>query len=705
MTRRHVALGAAAVSLLLGTLVFGEHSVASPGELRRAHVGAGLSCGNCHQPFRGVTGGCQHCHGGLPEKNPHARLRVPCAACHFEHGETNQALAVRQADCTGCHEHGSIASVAAHRAPILERPLEAKRHVVRFSHEFHFEQLRDSSPDGDPLDCQRCHAVGETSDQTNATEHALRWSGCVPCHYDWDDAGFGRAPNVAPGAALLTFDRFIAAARFPRLRFRHAPSHARVPCVECHVEIEQAEELPRPDRSKQTTGLAAKRTRSCFSCHARGGLEAPGKDSAGGGAGSTARAAEAPVVTACARCHAFHGEGDEGDFAGAEPPASAPPPQHVWAYAGGLAVTPWLLAFLCVGALGLVVVARVFPAPGGEEEVAQPDVAPQRVSEVPVLSASYESSIPGLFIIGELAGVPLINRSMKSGFDAIDFIHNRIEVDGRRGGAEILDVLIAGAGPAGLGAATRAASIGLSYVLCEKDTAASTIKNYPRAKIVQAAPIDIPQYGTFFQADDESKEGLMRRWQDIIARTGIVIRERQQIVDLEVTDGPFFVARTQSGDELECRFAVFAIGVRGTPRRLGVPGETPDRVLYSLIDPAEYRGKSILVAGGGNAACEAALALAAPELLNQVTLAHRGPVLRDVTAQNSQAVDTAAREGRLEVIANATVGEIQPDRVVLQCPSGNREISNDLVFAMIGAELPTKFLRSIGVRLARKGGL
>jgi thioredoxin reductase len=135
-----------------------------------------------------------------------------------------------------------------------------------------------------------------------------------------------------------------------------------------------------------------------------------------------------------------------------------------------------------------------------------------------------------------------------------------------------------------------------------------------------------------------------------------------------------------------------------------VPGATPDRVLYSLIDATEHRGKSILVSGGGNAACEAALALADPELLNQVTLAHRGPVLKDVTTQNSQAVDNAAREGRLQVIVNSTIGEIRPGKVLLHRSDGDQEIPNDVIFVMIGADLPTKFLRLIGVRLARKGG-
>jgi thioredoxin reductase len=704
VTRRYVGLVVAAVVLVMGALVFGEHPAASPGALRSGHTGAEWSCRTCHEPFRGVTDSCERCHGELPAQNVHARSDVACAACHFEHAETTQTLAERQVACTNCHEHTSVAAVKAHHAKILERPLEAKRHVVRFSHEFHFDQLRDSFPEEDPLDCQRCHAVGEASGETDATEHALRWSGCTPCHYDWDDAGFGRAPNVPPGATLLTFDKFIEVARFPRLRFRHVPAHSQVPCLDCHVEIEQADELPRSAHGKEAGGLAAKKTRGCFTCHAHGAFAGSDTDLSVTRLGSVDSAEQEPVVTACAQCHVFHGDGADADFAGV--PSIQPVPSHgVWFRVGGLAVTPWLLAFLFSGALGLVGLMRVLPVTHAEEEVVNPDVAPQRVAEVPVLSASYESSMPGLFIIGELASVPLINRSMKSGFDAIDYVHNQIEVDGRRGGSEVLDVLIAGAGPAGLGAATRAASLGLSYVLCEKDTAASTIKNYPRAKIVQAAPIDVPQYGTFFQSDDESKEGLMRRWQDIIARTGILVSERQQLVELKKSDDGNFLARTASDKEYKCRFVVLAIGVRGTPRRLNVPGETPDRVVYSLIDPTEYRSRAILVSGGGNTACEAALALADPELLNQVALAHRGAVLKDVTPQNSQAVDNAAREGRLEVIANSTVGEIAEGRVVLRCPSGDREISNDVIFALIGADLPTKFLRSVGVKLVRKGGV
>ena len=312
--------------------------------------------------------------------------------------------------------------------------------------------------------------------------------------------------------------------------------------------------------------------------------------------------------------------------------------------------------------------------------------------------------MPGLFVVGEVAGIPLINRAMKSGFDAIDFIANRLQVDGRGGDAEAVDVLIAGAGPAGLGAATKAKSLGLSYAVCEKSTAAATIRHYPRSKIVQAAPIDVPEYGSFFQEDDESKEGLVRRWEDIIARTGVVVNEREQVVDIKRRSDGLFTTEVQGGKQYLSRFVVLAIGMRGTPRQLGLPGECAERVAYLLVDPNEHRERQILVTGGGNAACEAALALSDPGLLNQVTLCHRGTVLKEVTAQNSQAIDTAVREGRMQVISDAQLTAIRPGSVVVRTPAGEQEIANQFIFAMIGAELPTKFLRAVGVKLTRKGG-
>jgi thioredoxin reductase len=349
---------------------------------------------------------------------------------------------------------------------------------------------------------------------------------------------------------------------------------------------------------------------------------------------------------------------------------------------------------------------------------ADSNVAPQRVAEVPVLSPFNESSVPGLYIIGELAGVPLVNRAMKSGFDVVDIIENRLGGTGDSSGAgsaganeeqppedRVLDLLIAGSGPAGLGAATRAQSVGLAYVVCEKSTAAATIRDYPRAKIIQAAPVDIPDYGSFFQEEDESKDALVRRWEDIITRTGVVMREREEVFDIQVHDEGGFTVEIAGGKQYRAQNVVLAIGMRGTPRRLGVEGETPERVAYNLIDAEEYREQNILVVGGGNAAVEAALALSQPELLNTVHLAIRGPVLKGITPQNSSDVDAAAAEGQLEIVPSSSMAEIRERVAVLKTPDGALELPNDRIFALIGAELPIGFLRKIGVKLSRKGGV
>ncbi|HIF98279.1 MAG TPA: FAD-binding protein, partial [Myxococcales bacterium] len=379
--------------------------------------------------------------------------------------------------------------------------------------------------------------------------------------------------------------------------------------------------------------------------------------------------------------------------------------------AGYLTFTPWLGLFLILGATGWVAVLRRLPEPRRGDAITNPDVAPQRVSESPVLTPFFETSVSGLYIIGELAGVPLVNRAMKSGFDVIDFIANRL---GREAGAErskdfspedeVLDVLIVGSGPAGLGASTRAQSLGLTCVVCEKSTAAATIRDYPRAKIIQAAPVDIPDYGSFFQEEDESKDALVRRWEDIIARTGVAMREREEVVDIQSHAEGGFVVEIESGKAYRAHNVVLAIGTRGTPRRLGVDGEVPDRVFYNLIDAEEYRELDILVVGGGNAAVEAALDLSQPELLNRVTLAHRGPVLKGITPLNSSHIDTAAAEGQLELVPNATMDGIQPSTVLLGTPNGSLEIPNGVIFAMIGAELPMRFLKKVGVKMAKKGG-
>ena len=181
--------------------------------------------------------------------------------------------------------------------------------------------------------------------------------------------------------------------------------------------------------------------------------------------------------------------------------------------------------------------------------------------------------------------------------------------------------------------------------------------------------------------------------------------EQEEAIGVQPHADGGFVVEVRGDKQYRTNAVVLAIGMRGSPRRLGIDGETADRVFYNLIDAEEYHEQDILVVGGGNASVEAALALSQPELLNRVTLAHRGPVLKGITPQNSSEIDTAAAESQLVIVPNAKMKEIRPAIAVVETPEGDRALPNHVIFALIGAELPTGFLRKIGVKLARKGGI
>ena len=148
---------------------------------------------------------------------------------------------------------------------------------------------------------------------------------------------------------------------------------------------------------------------------------------------------------------------------------------------------------------------------------------------------------------------------------------------------------IVGCGPAGIGATTTAKKHGLKYIALEETTAASTIRNYPRGKFVQATPIDINEYGAFMMEGDNSKESLVKKWMEMIAATQIAIEERQEVTGIKRA-GDAFEVSTSSAKAFKARFVILAIGVRGSPRKLNIPGEEQDRVFYNLIEPEGNSG-------------------------------------------------------------------------------------------------------------------
>ncbi len=351
---------------------------------------------------------------------------------------------------------------------------------------------------------------------------------------------------------------------------------------------------------------------------------------------------------------------------------------------------------------------------------------------VPNINQVFESNVAGLYIVGELGGMGLIKTAINEGKLAIDDVRTRLEREGLWSAPEIEhnhdestsshaptksavklarnspadtgvddvihDVLIVGAGPAGLSATLTAHQYGLKYVTLEQGEIAATIRNYPRHKFLMAEPLEMPLIGSLY-ISDSTKEGLLAVWETIVRNTGVAIRTNEKVEQLQ-RDGEVFMVRTAAG-EYRARYVVLALGKRGSPRRLGVPGEDQNKVTYRLIEAESYSGEDILVIGGGDSAVEAALALGS-HARNRVTLCYRGADFSRLKERNRQRLAAAEREKQVRVLRASTVEEILPDTVRLTFEGKSLMLPNRYVFVMIGGESPEDFLKKTGVEIVEK---
>ena len=318
-----------------------------------------------------------------------------------------------------------------------------------------------------------------------------------------------------------------------------------------------------------------------------------------------------------------------------------------------------------------------------------------RIVERPEIDDNRESKIPGLFFVGEVIGAALIKSAINQGHEVISHI---AETKPRIADAPF-DVIIIGAGPAGLGAALEAKRRGLRYLLLERDTVASTIKSYPRDKAILAEPVKVPLYGLLPMMEAE-KDTLVEVWSTIVAKTGLEVHESEEVTTVGRAGALFHVKTTK--DEYDGANVVVAVGTRGNPRKLGAAGEDPTRVSYNLIDATSYRGKKVLVVvGGGDSAIEAAIALA-KQPGTKVALSHRKSEFSRLKKRNQTALDEMAASGGVELILNSIVREVRPTSAVLEVEGGKREIACDHVFAIIGADPPRAWIESLGVRFVTR---
>jgi thioredoxin reductase (NADPH) len=319
----------------------------------------------------------------------------------------------------------------------------------------------------------------------------------------------------------------------------------------------------------------------------------------------------------------------------------------------------------------------------------------KRGLDIPVLKPNFESNVPGIYVAGELGGMGLIKNALTQGRQALEAI---AEASAKRAGA--LDVLIIGAGPAGLAASLAAKKLGLKYQTVEQDSLGGAVFQYPRGKVVMTAPVELPIVGKV-QFRNTSKEELLEFWTKACDRNALQIRYRERVESMESKDGAFHV-RTSTQQYVAAN-VLLAIGRRGTPRKLGVPGEDLPKVVYRLIDPEQYRGRRVLVVGGGDSALEAAASIA--ELGDTpVMLSYRGDAFQRAKQRNRQRVDQASAKGQLKVLLNSQIREIRTDSVLLQQSGQEMKVANDAVIVSAGGVLPNDFLKSIGIKVETKYG-
>ncbi len=339
------------------------------------------------------------------------------------------------------------------------------------------------------------------------------------------------------------------------------------------------------------------------------------------------------------------------------------------------------------------------------------------VREQPKLSASKESNIKGLYVVGDLADAPIIKVAINQGHEVATKICDDLGEVGQPD-SEVLDVIVIGAGPAGIGAAIALSERGARYVMLEKEKPFNTIQNFPKAKFIFSEPREIESRGNFW-FEDAQKEDLIDRWEEAIDDRNLVLHQPEDVLDIQRVGGVFEV-RTVVGDGgllhegrqvegwpfeeaagsknvYKARRVILAIGRRGSVNKLNIPGEDLDKVAYALKDPAAHAGRKLLVVGGGDSAVEAAYSSARAGA--DVTIAYRGDQFHRAKAKNQETIAAEISAGRVKAEMGATPVEIKEKSVVLKQGDTTKEIENDDVLVFIGTKLPKPFFERVGLRM------
>ena len=320
--------------------------------------------------------------------------------------------------------------------------------------------------------------------------------------------------------------------------------------------------------------------------------------------------------------------------------------------------------------------------------------SPSMARDMPQLTLEHETTVPGMFIVGELGGLALIKNAVNQGRDCVDTIAGRLKAHPVPPMQGVHDLVIIGAGPAGISASLRAIESKLNYLTIERDEIGGTVAKYPRQKLVMTSPVEFPMYGKFKKMQ-LSKESLLAFWDMILNRSDFNVSTGEKVDDIQRgPDGVFTIITATN--QYRSRAVILALGRAGEPRKLGVKGEDLPKVMYRLIEADHYINKRILVIGGGDSAVEAAMGLASQKG-NQVTLSYRSERFSRIKERNAKRIEEFAKSGKVRVVFNSNPVEFKPESVILDVAGTQQEVPNDFVWIFVGGTPPTAFLQKVGI--------
>ncbi len=321
----------------------------------------------------------------------------------------------------------------------------------------------------------------------------------------------------------------------------------------------------------------------------------------------------------------------------------------------------------------------------------------KRGVDLPHVNQNFETNVPGISIAGELGGMGLIKNAVEQGRQAVEHIVKSLD----RTHKATYDLIVVGAGPAGISASLTAKKHGLKFLTLEQDSLGGTVFTFPRKKVVMTSPMDLPLLGKV-KLFETSKTELLNLWTTTLKKNDIVIRENSKVEAISFVKDVHKVV-TFNGEEYLAKHVLLAIGRRGTPRKLNIPGETMEKVAYRLLEPENISNEDIVVVGGGDSAVEAALLLSEQ---NRVTLSYRKEAFQRIKPKNGELIRQAMSMGKVDVRFNTNVEIIDRDTVAISNGSGADKsiLKNDRIYIFAGGELPTQFLDKIGIQITKKFG-